>query len=94
MKARKKPVEIEFLTFDEAVKQRTYYNGLSWQNQERANGTYIQKYHLENDYIVINTLNGPVKMTDKDYLIIGVQDELYPCDIDIFNETYDILEVE
>ena len=88
-KARKKPVEIEYLTYKEARRQRKQYDRLSWQNQERGNGTYIQKYTLRDNHIIIDTLEGNMKMTDKDYLIIGVKGEIYPCKIDIFNKTYD-----
>ena len=91
MKARKKPIEITFLTYEQARYERVAYNDMSWQNQERGNGTYIEKYHLEKDHIIIETLEGTMKMTDKDVLIIGVQGEIYPCKIDIFNKTYDVL---
>ena len=91
-KATKKPVEIAYLTYEEARRQREEYNNMSWQNQERGNGTYIQNYILKDDYIRINTLEGTMKMTNKDYMIIGVRGEIYPCKIDIFKETYDIVE--
>ena len=45
---------------------------------------------LEDGYTV-GTLEGEYRFTDKDVLIIGIQNEVYPCKIDIFEETYDIL---
>ena len=90
-KAIKKPIEIEYMTYEEARKQRNHYDSLNWQGQERGNGTYIQKYSLRETHIVINTLEGNMKMTDKDVLIIGVRGEIYPCKIDIFHETYEVI---
>jgi hypothetical protein len=45
----------------------------------------------ENDecYIVTTLESDSQKMTPNDMLITGVRGEIYPCKIDIFNETYD-----
>lgn len=92
-KARKKPVEIEFMTFDEVCFDITSFNQSSWQNQERARGLYIEKLkRKDGNTIIIETLEGIMTMTNKDYLIIGVCGECYPCKIDIFKETYEIID--
>lgn len=40
-------------------------------------------------HIVIETLEGKMRMMPKDYAIRGVQGEHYPCREDIFLETYE-----
>lgn len=37
----------------------------------------------------INTLEGTMKVTPGDYIIKGVQGEVYPCKPDIFEATYE-----
>ena len=89
-KARKKPVEIEYLTFDELwnIKQ-THDNKV-----EGAPNIPYEKISIHWDpfkHFFIETLEGRMFMSDADVLIIGVQGEIYPCKINIFNQTYDIL---
>ena len=84
-KATKKPVGVGFITFDKLK--------LIWEEGPKESFTrdYGQQFEYnENEKcFVINTLEGDMKMTDKDVLIIGVQGEMYPCKIDIFKKTYD-----
>lgn len=90
-KAIKKPVEIEFITFDEFC--------------EIANKAIISKpgtmafrfknhsvQMLSKDKFFIETLEGYHNFTPEDVLIIGVKGEIYPCKIDIFEQTYNIVE--
>lgn len=42
-----------------------------------------------NKWFIIETLEGMMKAELNDMLILGVKGELYPCKLDIFNETYD-----
>ena len=37
----------------------------------------------------INTLEGQLLATKEDYVIKGIDDELYPCKIEIFEKTYE-----
>lgn len=39
----------------------------------------------------VETLEGALIGKAGDYLMIGVRDEMYPCDKDIFEETYELL---
>ena len=41
------------------------------------------------DEIRIFTLEGYMTATDGDYIIIGVEGEIYPCKPEIFKKTYD-----
>lgn len=94
-KARKKPVEIKYMTFKETMHDIMSFNTSSWEKQERARGLYIETLKIKDDEtIIIKTLEGDMTMTKDDYLIIGVRGECYPCKIDIFNETYDIIKEE
>lgn len=42
----------------------------------------------------IETLNGPVIAKKGEYIIKGVSNEVYPCDADIFEQTYEPVEEE
>lgn len=44
------------------------------------------------DGFVVTTKEGRIKGKCGDYLIIGVDGEKYPCDKDIFEKTYDIID--
>ena len=43
-------------------------------------------------FMLINTLEGEMKVEHGDYVIKGVFGELYPCKPEIFQETYEALE--
>jgi len=43
----------------------------------------------DDGYYLITTLEGEMRFTPKDMLIIGVKGEIYPCKIDIFQATYE-----
>ena len=42
--------------------------------------------------ITIKTLEGPLHVSDGDFIIKGVEGEFYPCKPDIFEKTYDVVE--
>lgn len=39
----------------------------------------------------VETMEGILEGKAGDYLMIGVRGEMYPCDKDVFHETYDII---
>lgn len=41
--------------------------------------------------IIIFTLEGEMTASDGDYIIRGVDGEIYPCKPEIFNKTYDVV---
>lgn len=43
----------------------------------------------DNPYIKIETLEGTMKASVRDYIIKGVNGEFYPCKPDIFEKTYE-----
>lgn len=93
MKYRKKPVEIEAITFDELIKHG--------RDVKNAKGNEIPmdfKYkghpitHENDNCYLIPTLEGIHNMTPDDMLITGVKGEIYPCKKDIFELTYDLVD--
>ena len=86
---RKKPVVVEAITFEELVAygrtQTEDTNGMPWSFDYK--GQPIT--HEDDQCYLIPTLEGSMKMTPEDMLITGVQGEVYPCKIDIFEATYE-----
>lgn len=90
-KAIKKPVEIEFITFDEFCEISKDIHSLYPDRIEFIfNGYNVIKKNDE--CFIIQTLEGFHNFTPQDVLIIGVKGEIYPCKIDIFEQTYTILD--
>lgn len=92
MIVRKKPIDIEALTFDEfskEVKPKITNTGNRFPVAMIFRDHEITK-QAENLY-TIKTLEGQHNMTPGDVLMIGIKGEIYPCKIDIFNESYDIV---
>jgi len=91
-KYRKKPVAIEAITFDEFLEYGRN-NGanivcdMPW--SFNYNGHPVT--HENDECYLIPTLEGMMRFTPQDMLIIGVSGEIYPCKIDIFEKTYDLL---
>lgn len=44
---------------------------------------------ITDNYFNVNTLEGTMIATRGDYLVKGIDGELYPCKIDIFEKTYE-----
>ncbi len=53
-----------------------------------TNGTL----YYESGKLYCKTLTGIQEVRESNYIIQGAQDELYPCDMDIFLETYEVVE--
>ena len=81
---------IEAITFDELVEYgrnngANIVNGMPW--SFKYNGHAIT--HENDECYLIPTLEGIHNMTPKDMLITGINDEIYPCKIDIFEIIYE-----
>lgn len=90
MKFRKKPVVIEAITFDELVaygkeNSDNIVNGMPWSFSYKGHPIT----HENDSCYLIPTLEGTHNMTPNDMLITGVQGEIYPCKLDIFEATYE-----
>lgn len=85
MKYRKKPVVIEAFKFDGDFMDFT-------------GNYYVPEWILNADYsfeegdLYIKTLEGWMHVSVGDYIIQGVQGEVYPCKPDIFADTYEEVE--
>ena len=89
MKYRKLPVEIEAITFDELSNHcdSSPVEGIDGKATAcLCNGHRVFRYK---DFFMIPTLEGCMQMNKGDMLIIGVNGEIYPCKIDIFEKTYE-----
>lgn len=89
-KFRKKPVVIEAITFDEFIEYGknnggNIVNGMPWSFQYAG----VNVTHENDECYLIPTLEGIHNFTPKDVLITGVKGEIYPCKIDIFEQTYE-----
>lgn len=102
-KYKKNPVVIEAITFNELVehghkfieanpKKGNY--GFHENGNERCGLPWSFEYsghpitHENDECYLIPTLEGTMNMTPNDMLITGIQGEIYPCKLDIFNKTY------
>lgn len=91
-KAVKKPIAIEFFTFEEIV---NYGKAVAPEtiNGDRAWSFQLFGYNIthENDSCyIIPTSEGSHNFTPDDVLIKGIKGELYPCKKDIFELSYNI----
>jgi hypothetical protein len=86
---RKKPVEIDAAQWDGTVGGATSI--IDWILAEGGTA----RFHSSNPeagidrYIAVDTLEGTYRASPADWIIRGVQGELYPCKPDIFEATYE-----
>lgn len=92
MKARKKPVVIDF--FDIQVESRETVDNLQkW--VESFGDEFEKHFEIDKDghYLQVKTLEGTsYDISSADVIIRGVKGEYYPCKRDIFEQTYDVIE--
>lgn len=81
---RKKPVEITAVLYDGSEESIEALNSKGFRN-----GTERSLFMRNDKSIEIETLEGVMKASIGDYIIKGVNGELYPCKPDIFKKTYD-----
>ena len=97
MKYRKKPVVIEAFQYDGDLKgtDGNYYVP-DWAVKAFESG--VLHYRSEKfPYtppceLYVKTLEGDMHVSVGDYVICGVNGELYPCKSDIFEKTYEAVE--
>lgn len=91
---RKKPVEVDAWQFND-----TFQTAPEWVIEAVQSGTiyvvpdmYPSKLEDRTVHLFIKTLEGEMCAEPHDYIIQGVQGELYPCKPDIFEQTYEVVE--
>ena len=88
-KYRKKPVVIEAFQMTEE-RRDTYSMWPVWLRQAWDKGTvYPTVKGARNGTVSIETLEGLMLVNFGDWIIRGIQGELYPCAPDIFEATYE-----
>lgn len=93
MKYRKKPVVIEAFQMTE---ERRWDNSEwpqwlheAWQLDSKESNSLFCK--MGGNTLFIQTLEGEHRVTIGDYIIQGIEGELYPCKPDIFEASYDVV---
>lgn len=82
-KARKKPVEIEFMQFKDMGNVDDIE---TWTNLKA-----VYDYGCDGKIMYIDTLEGVMTANIGDYIVKGVNGEFYPVKADIFEKTYEVL---
>lgn len=83
MRVRKRPVQVEAWLYEPR------YN--SGEEVRELLGTYEGWSYIDGE-LRIATLEGTMKVSPGDWIIRGVNGELYPCKPDIFEKTYEQVE--
>ena len=87
-KFRKKPVVIEAMQFTGSFPSCDAicaWSGINFPVDLTINGLGVREMFIE-------TLEGKMRVDQKDWVIRGVQGEFYPCKPDIFEATYEAVE--
>ena len=92
MKYRKKPVVIDAFQLNSRglVGEDWFWDAVS---KNEIITYYFGKFHPEDAYCDIKTLEGTMRANTGDYIIRGVNGEIYPCKADIFEKTYELVEI-
>ena len=87
---RKKPVIIEAFRWTGGADQS---EDPEWIAEAVKNGTVFfgVNKHGETGGLMIETLEGAMKASPGDYVIKGINGEIYPCKPDIFEKTYELV---
>lgn len=84
-KARKKPVEIEFMQFSDINSVEDISSWVEGKIKHKVSN----KFNI--GYMYIETLEGTMTASLGDYIVKGVDGEFYPVKPDIFEQTYEVL---
>lgn len=84
-KYRKKPVVIEAILYDGSE------NSIMEILQLKESNSSAKSIRVDSGDLLIHTLEGVMRASKGDYIIKGVQGELYPCKPDIFEKTYELV---
>lgn len=93
MKYKKKPVIIEAFQYDGDLKDSNgMYYVPDWAIRAISEGVmYYAPLKKNPSELFIKTLEGTHHCSVGDYIIQGVNGELYPCKPDIFEKTYEVV---
>lgn len=91
MKYRKKPVIVDAFKFYVEPMPDWFLDKVS-SNEVILRNCNFNRYTKEEAYCEIKTLEGVMVAKGGDYVIQGVNGEIYPCKPDIFEKTYEKVE--
>lgn len=93
-KYKKKPVVIEAFKYDgDLINKEGYYYVPAWAAKANIEGKiYYDDFESNPGELFIKTLEGNHHASVGDYIIQGVNGEIYPCKPDIFDKTYEKVE--
>ena len=80
----KKPIPVKAVQ----MSPKTYYDMIYWPDW-LLRATEEQKMSLEGEYWEISTLEGVLKVSKNDWIIQGVEGEIYSCKDSVFQKSYD-----
>ena len=83
MKYIKKPIEVEAVYYS----MLGFQESPEWLEKAIKDGKVVE--HMFKHYFDVVTLEGIMRGSVGNYIIRGVEGELYPCDGNIFEKTYD-----
>ena len=89
MKYKKKPVIIEAIQWDGTYKSKLDI-------EEKLGCSFCGSWNTERETVndlYISTLEGKLDVSINDFIIKGVKGEFYPCKPDIFEMTYEPVEL-
>lgn len=91
MKYRKKPVVVEALKINARglIGEEWFWDAVS---ENRIITYNFGKNYPQDAWCEIKTLEGVMVAKTGDYIIQGVEGEIYPCKPDIFEKTYEVAE--
>lgn len=88
MKYRKKPVVIDAIQWNGDFIENDEFIAPDWIEDAIRNGTLF----FNQNGLHIKTLEGIHHCSIGDFIIRGVNGELYPCKPDIFEKTYELID--
>lgn len=95
-KYRKKPVVIEAFQMTHARRwdnsEWPNWLNVAWNTEPGEGSLFIDSDDPKRELLIIGTKEGVHRVTWDDWIIQGVQGELYPCKPDIFEATYEQVE--
>lgn len=90
-KYRKKPVLVEAFKFYVDPMPDWFMDKVTTNEVILFNCNY-NRYTIDEAFCHIDTLEGVMEGRGGDFIIKGIQGEIYPCKPDIFEATYEILD--
>jgi len=89
---RKRPVEVQAVQYTRRFSWPEWFCDAVSAQMVITYGTGKFAAPTDDCYCTIQTLEGIMRCDENDWIIQGVNGELYPCKPDIFDKTYELVE--